>query len=74
MNTFTIYDLKNKLVAYSGAFQNIMCVIPEWGYIFVLCRDGKLYQLDEADMAAKIETLFKKNLYQVHQHFDDLCC
>lgn len=64
-NTFSVYDLKNKLVAYTGAFQNVLSVFVEWGYVFVLCRDGKLYQLEENDINSKMEILFKKNLYQV---------
>lgn len=42
-NTFNIYDLKNKLIAYSeNRFQNITHVVSEWGSIFVLTGDGKV--------------------------------
>lgn len=44
MNTFTVYDLKNKLVAFSGAFQNIAYVFTDYNsnLLYVLCRDGKV--------------------------------
>ena len=65
-NTFTIYDLKNKFIAYSeNRFQNITNVVSEWGSIFVFTQDGKLFQLEEKDTQTKLETLFKKNLYSV---------
>jgi hypothetical protein len=42
-NTFTIYDLKNKFIAYSeNRFQNITQVVSEWGSIFVITGDNKV--------------------------------
>eukprot|EP01114_Cavostelium_apophysatum_P016791 TRINITY_DN4846_c1_g1_i1.p1 TRINITY_DN4846_c1_g1~~TRINITY_DN4846_c1_g1_i1.p1 ORF type:complete len:953 (+),score=293.87 TRINITY_DN4846_c1_g1_i1:58-2916(+) len=65
-NTFNIYDLKNKFIAYSETrFQNVTQVISEWGLIFVTTGDGKIYQLEEKDTQTKLETLFKRNLYDV---------
>lgn len=65
-NSFTIYDLNNKFIAYmENRFQNITHVVSEWGSIFVLTGDGKIYQLEEKDTQTKLETLFKKNLYLV---------
>lgn len=40
MSTLTIYDLKNKFIAYNSTFTNISYIVSEWGSIFVLTRDG----------------------------------
>ena len=40
LNSFNIYDMKNKLNAFSGSFQNVSHVLSEWGTIFVFTRDG----------------------------------
>lgn len=40
MNVLTIYDLKNKFIAYTTTFNNISYIISEWGSIFILTRDG----------------------------------
>lgn len=64
-DVFTIYDLKNKFIAYTTTFTNISYIVSEWGSIFVLTRDGLLYQVQEKDTQTKLETLFKKNLYSV---------
>jgi hypothetical protein len=65
-NTFNIYDLKNKFIAYSeNRFQNITQVVSEWGSIFLITGDGKIFQLEEKDTQTKLDTLFKKNLYSV---------
>jgi hypothetical protein len=39
-DVFTIYDLKNKFIAYTTTFTNISYIVSEWGSIFVLTRDG----------------------------------
>jgi hypothetical protein len=42
-NTFNIYDLKNKFIAYSETkFQNVTQVVSEWGSIYVVTGDGKV--------------------------------
>lgn len=40
-----------------------MDVLSEWGSLYVLLKDGRLIRLDELDTKTKLETLFKKNLY-----------
>ncbi|KAI5629231.1 vacuolar protein sorting-associated protein 11-like, partial [Silurus asotus] len=59
----TIYDLDNKFIAYSAAFDDIVDVLAEWGSFYVLTRDGKMFMLQEKDTQTKLEMLFKKNLY-----------
>uniref|UniRef100_A0A3B3RJX0 Vacuolar protein sorting-associated protein 11 homolog n=1 Tax=Paramormyrops kingsleyae TaxID=1676925 RepID=A0A3B3RJX0_9TELE len=59
----TVYDLDNKFIAYSAAFDDIIDVLAEWGSFYVLTRDGKMYVLQEKDTQTKLEMLFKKNLF-----------
>jgi len=65
-HTLNIYDIKNKLVAYSDSrFPNITHVVNEWGLIHLFTSDNKIYTLVEKDTQSKLETLFKKNLYTI---------
>lgn len=65
LNALNIYDMKNKFNAFSGAFENVSHVLTEWGTIFVLTHDRKAFQLEEKDTQTKLDSLFKKNFYQV---------
>lgn len=39
----TVFDLENKFVAYSGAFQEgVRQVISQWDQIYILPNDGKV--------------------------------
>eukprot|EP00301_Raphidiophrys_heterophryoidea_P025639 c8652_g1_i2.p1 GENE.c8652_g1_i2~~c8652_g1_i2.p1 ORF type:complete len:738 (-),score=172.69 c8652_g1_i2:175-2388(-) len=60
-----IHDLKNKFVAFTGTFSDIKCVLCEFGSIFIVTGDNKMYQLKEKDTQTKLETLFKKNLFSI---------
>lgn len=51
----TIYDLDNKFIAYSAAFDDIIDVLAEWGSFYVLTRDGKIFVLQEKDTQTKLE-------------------
>ncbi|KAI8826715.1 uncharacterized protein EV422DRAFT_511151 [Fimicolochytrium jonesii] len=68
----TLYDLKNKFIAYTGTFggvgsraQAIKSVLSEWGELYVLTEDHRLYKLMEKDMDTKLDILFKKNMYSL---------
>ncbi|KAF6763702.1 vacuolar membrane protein [Ephemerocybe angulata] len=62
----TVFDLENKLVAYSGAFkQGVRDVVSQWGNIYVLSTDGQLLSLEEKSTAAKLDMLYRKTLYGV---------
>ncbi|XP_068096951.1 vacuolar protein sorting-associated protein 11 homolog isoform X1 [Hyperolius riggenbachi] len=61
--TLTIYDLGNKLIAYSCTLTDVVDVLAEWGSLYVFTRDGLLHALHEKDTQTKLEMLFKKNLY-----------
>ncbi|XP_048036590.1 vacuolar protein sorting-associated protein 11 homolog [Megalobrama amblycephala] len=73
----TIYDLDNKFIAYSAAFDDVIDVLAEWGSFYVLTRDKTMYMLQEKDTQTKLEMLFKKNLFVMainlakSQHLDN---
>ncbi|GAB6019030.1 Vacuolar protein sorting-associated protein 11 [Chamberlinius hualienensis] len=62
-NVVSIYDVQNKFMAYSASVPHVIDVIHEWGSLYLVCKDKKLYHLQERDTQNKLETLFKKNLY-----------
>ncbi|GFQ99030.1 vacuolar protein sorting-associated protein 11 homolog [Trichonephila clavata] len=63
MNIVTVYDIQNKFIAYSSPLPAVVDVISEWGSLYVLSQDGKLYNLLEKDTQSKLDMLFKKNQY-----------
>lgn len=77
MNILSIYDVDNKFIAYSGPFPDIMAILGEWGLLHVVTVDGKIFQLEEKDTQTKLETLFRKNMYDMainlakSQHYSD---
>ncbi|XP_058865560.1 vacuolar protein sorting-associated protein 11 homolog [Acipenser ruthenus] len=72
----TVYDLDNKFIAYSAAFDDVIDVLAEWGSLYILTRDRRLCVLQEKDTQTKLEMLFKKNLFVMainlakNQHLD----
>ncbi|KAF8575784.1 hypothetical protein K439DRAFT_1397850 [Ramaria rubella] len=60
----TVFDVENKFIAYSGTFTDgVRDVFCEWGQIFVLSNDGKLFNLQEKPTTAKLDILFQKSFY-----------
>ena len=73
-----VYDITNKFIAYSSPFPtNVVAVLGEWGSLHVLTADGSIFQLEEKDTQTKLETLFRKNMYDMaitlakSQHYSD---
>lgn len=64
-NRLTIYDIRNKYIAFSATFTSINQIFSEWGYVFILLDDGRLVQIREKDMNSKLELLFKKQQYSL---------
>ncbi|GER54061.1 vacuolar protein sorting 11 [Striga asiatica] len=64
-NTFNIYDLKNRLIAYSTAVPEVSHMLCEWGNIVLIMSDKSALFVVEKDMESKLDLLFKKNLYTV---------
>ncbi|KAF8958030.1 hypothetical protein BDZ97DRAFT_1762462 [Flammula alnicola] len=60
----TMFDPENKLVAYSGTFeQGVREVVSQWGQVYVLSNDGNLVCLQEKSTASKLDMLYRKSLY-----------
>ncbi len=66
MNVLTVYDLKNKMITFSGDVEDVTHIVYEWGRLYVLARQQEQsFYLKEKPMATKLELLFRKNLYNV---------
>ncbi|CAK9133372.1 unnamed protein product [Ilex paraguariensis] len=65
MNTFNIYDLKNRLIAHSIMVKEVSQMLCEWGNIILIMADNSALCIGEKDMESKLDMLFKKNLYTV---------
>lgn len=44
-NALTIYDLRNKFIAFASKFDGVIDMVPEWGSLFVLTETKKVWQL-----------------------------
>ncbi|CAN8270626.1 unnamed protein product [Cochlearia groenlandica] len=64
-NVFNVYDLRNRLIAYSLVVDNVSNMLCEWGNIILITADKSLLCVSEKDMESKLDMLFKKNLYTV---------
>mgnify|MGYP001796520677 CR=1 FL=1 len=63
MDIVTVYDALNQFIAYSGPIPHVSNVLFEWGAIYVLGGDNRLYMLLEKATQTKLDILFKKNQY-----------
>ena len=63
MDKVTVYDARNQFIAYSGPIPHVSNVLFEWGAIYVLGGDNRLYMLLEKATQTKLDILFKKNQY-----------
>ncbi|KZO93812.1 hypothetical protein CALVIDRAFT_539718 [Calocera viscosa TUFC12733] len=62
----TIFDLENKYIAFASNFEGgVKDVVCEWGSVFVLCNDGKLFRLDEKPTPAKLDLLYQRSEYSL---------
>ncbi|XXQ38213.1 Vacuolar protein sorting-associated protein 11 like protein [Plasmodiophora brassicae] len=63
----TVYDLRNKFIAFSGVFDAIAHVLIEWGALIVVPQHSprKLIELTESDLTTKMDMLFKRNLFPI---------
>jgi hypothetical protein len=58
-----IYNLQNQFNAFSqNAFSPVAHVANEWGTLFLFCKNGKMFRLEEKDTQTKLETLFRRGL------------
>ena len=63
--TVTIFDVQNKIIAFTAPMKPFLCVVAEWGALFLVTREGQIAQLVEKDLQSKLGLLFKKNFYDV---------
>ena len=61
----TVYDVANKYVALHVPLRDVQHVVSDWGQLFVVTSARKLHVLTELDTQAKLQVLFKKNLYDM---------
>ncbi|KAI9679526.1 MAG: hypothetical protein M1817_005548 [Caeruleum heppii] len=63
-STFTLLDTELKYVAHSESLvSSVKAIIMEWGDLFLLTIDGKLFRYREKPLSEKLEILFQRNLY-----------
>ena len=59
-----VYDLKNKFVAFSATLSApVRWLLSGPKSVLVIAEDGKVCALQKGDLATKLESLFRKNLY-----------
>ena len=51
--------------AYSAPVKQIQTLASEWGLLYGLGQDQKLFNLVEKDIQSKLDLLFKKNFYDI---------
>mmetsp|Transcript_31850 Transcript_31850/g.83140 ORF Transcript_31850/g.83140 Transcript_31850/m.83140 type:complete len:1035 (-) Transcript_31850:100-3204(-) len=70
-DSVTIYDLRNKYIAFHGAMASnarVSLAFCEWNSAFFLTGGGegkKIIQLTEKETQTKLDILFKRNLYTI---------
>ena len=54
-----------KLSSLDSAFadEDVSFNVQEWGHLFLITKNGRIFQLDEKDTATKLDMLFEKHLF-----------
>ncbi|KAJ5983077.1 hypothetical protein N7481_005176 [Penicillium waksmanii] len=62
--TFTLLDTDLKFIAHSEALVSPMKhIFMEWGDLFLLTTDGKIFRYREKSLQQRLEILYERNLY-----------
>ncbi|KXG52766.1 Zinc finger, RING-type [Penicillium griseofulvum] len=62
--TFTLLDTDLKFIAHSESLVSPMKrIFMEWGDLFLLTTDGKVFRYREKTLQQKLEILYERNLY-----------
>ncbi|KAL4800700.1 hypothetical protein BDV19DRAFT_782 [Aspergillus venezuelensis] len=62
--TFTLLDTDLKFIAHSEALvSSVRQIFKEWGNLYLLTTDGKIYRYREKSLQQKLEILYQRNLY-----------
>ena len=64
-HVLTVFDVANKFVAFTAPVKPVKALLSEWGLLFAITEDNRLFQLTEKDIQAKLDLLFKKNFYDI---------
>ncbi|KAF1989493.1 vacuolar protein sorting-associated protein 11 [Aulographum hederae CBS 113979] len=65
-SNFTILDTDLKFIAHQEALSSqVRAMFAEWGDLFILTLDGKLFRYHEKTFQQKLEILYQRNLYDV---------
>ncbi|KAL8943030.1 MAG: hypothetical protein Q9216_001318 [Gyalolechia sp. 2 TL-2023] len=63
-STFTLLDTDLKYVAHTETLASqVRTIFAEWGDLFLLTLDGKLFRYHEKSLAQKLEILYQRDLY-----------
>lgn len=67
---FSILDLDLQYVAHTESLiSEVQTAFSEWGDLFLLTRDGKLYRYHEKSLRQKLEIFTQRNLYVLAINF-----
>lgn len=64
-HTLTVIDVINRFIVFTTQIEMVSTVIIEFGICYVLTKSKVLYQLDERDLQSKLNSLYKKNMYDM---------
>ncbi|KAJ9268955.1 hypothetical protein DTO212C5_4961 [Paecilomyces variotii] len=63
-STFTLLDTDLKFIAHTESLASRpKSIFMEWGDLFLLTTDGKVYRYHEKSLQQKLEILYQRNLY-----------
>lgn len=63
-SSFTVLSTDPQFIAYQETLTSpVQSVFEEWGDLFILTTDGKLFRYREKSMAQKLEILYQRNLF-----------
>ncbi|KAL9113786.1 MAG: hypothetical protein Q9227_002231 [Pyrenula ochraceoflavens] len=62
--SFSLLDLDLRFIAYTNALPSqVKYVFQEWGNLFLVTDEGKLYRYQEKTLQQKLDILYQRNLY-----------
>jgi vacuolar protein sorting-associated protein 11 len=62
-STLTVIDVTNRFIVFSAQIEAVASVFVENGSCFILTKDKLMYHLDEKDLQSKLNSLYKKNMF-----------
>ncbi|KAF2747312.1 vacuolar protein sorting-associated protein 11 [Sporormia fimetaria CBS 119925] len=63
-STFTLLNTELRFIAHQEQLSSqVKAIVSEWGDLFVLTTDGKIFRYHEKPFAQKLDILYQRNLY-----------